>query len=298
MLQAALQAELDDGEHPLLYVSTPTFFGVSYVINPWMVNQVGHVNNDLAFKQWTELTTTLSELTEVHIISCNVGILPDATFIANAGSFLPRHDGEYVFFSSKFKFPERRHEERFFINTFIDEGFKVDNLDGDYLFEGDGDLLRLRDLLVIGHGFRTSFSFIDKLSTYYGKEGVLALNLVDPRFYHLDTCFFYHYACGREACTYFPQAFDSNSLSLLRKALRERGIPALEVSEVDAVNMACNAVGIGDMIIAHKFSQKLKRWFEKHDFRTIAINLSEFHKAGGSAKCLTIRVPSQAVMHK
>lgn len=294
MLRTALQQELSDGERPRLIVSEPTFFGVDYIINPWMTDNIGHVDHKLAVKQWNALVEKLAFLTDVEVIRCEDPALPDVVFVANAGSFLPKvkEDGRYAFFCSRFKHLERRGEEKFFTEAFANKGIEVSEIPGEYTFEGDGDLLRLRDFLVIGSGFRTSESFVHDASDCF-REGVLVVKLVDPRFYHLDTCFFYHYLAGNEVCLFYPGAFASGSLSLIRKAVHDLHIPSFEVSEAEAISMTCNAVGVNDKVIAHKFSPRLKRWLKTQGFETVTVNLSEFHKAGGSAKCLTLRVPSK-----
>lgn len=300
-LRQKLKLELAESQRPLIYVSRPTHFGVDYTINPWMEGQIGNVNHEVAMLQWENLIQVLNRLTDVVMINCPDAKLPDVTFVANAGSFLPIN-GQYVFVPSSFKNVERQGERQFFIDALTGGNITVylDKLTS--FFEGDGDLLRLRDRLVIGYGHRTDKDFAYSLSTLIGTTDdlVIQLNLIDPRFYHLDTCFFYHNhktTAGHQEdfCMYFPDAFSKQSRAQLRTILRDQRIQALELNESEALKMGCNAIGIGAAIIAHEFSDRVKSWLGQKGFFTKEVTLSEFHKAGGSAKCLTLRVPKDAI---
>lgn len=293
-IRSKLKQELKDSKRPLLYVSRPTFFGVDYVINPWMDGHVGNVNRVEAHEQWKNLVSVLRELTDVRVVNCSDPKLPDVAFIANAGSFLPTKNG-YTFFPANFKHFERRQEQNFFVDELAWDGFESEYLI-DY-FEGDGDLLRLRDLLVLGHGHRTDIEAVGAIAraTNALPDDLIALNLIDHRFYHLDTCFFYHNNGNEDICMYYPGAFDDFSLHMLRRVCLEIHINVFEVNENEALSMICNAVGVGPTIIAHSFSDRVTSWLDAHGFKTRTSPLSEFHKAGGSAKCLTLRVPRAAV---
>jgi N-dimethylarginine dimethylaminohydrolase len=110
------------------------------------------------------------------------------------------------------------------------------------------------------------------------------LQLVDERFYHLDTCFC---PLASDFVLYFPKAFDEQSNNKIISHFNGRSIP---VSEEDATNFACNAINIGDVIILNKASDKLKDRLNNAGFEVIEIDLSEFMKSGGSAKCLTLKL--------
>ena len=59
---------------------------------------------------------------------------------------------------------------------------------------------------------------------------------------------------------------------------------------MDAGNFACNAVNIGDRVILNKASDPLKARLMLAGFQVHEVELSEFLKAGGSAKCLTLKL--------
>jgi len=119
------------------------------------------------------------------------------------------------------------------------------------------------------------------------------LRLVDPRFYHLDTCFcplFGGFAM------YFAPAFDAESLARIEKHYPEdKRIP---VEEGDALRFACNAVNVGRTIVMNEISTALRNRLESLGFRVVQVQLSEFLKAGGAAKCLVLRLSEMDVTHR
>lgn len=116
---------------------------------------------------------------------------------------------------------------------------------------------------------------------------VAPLRLTDPRFYHLDTCF-----CPLPGgcLLWYPPAFDAQG-----RAEVERRVPAalrLALSEDAACAFACNAVCAGRTVIMHppppQAQDTLSRWLAGHGFALRTTPMTEFLKAGGSSKCLTL----------
>jgi N-dimethylarginine dimethylaminohydrolase len=62
------------------------------------------------------------------------------------------------------------------------------------------------------------------------------------------------------------------------------------VDTEDAGNFACNAVNVGNTIFMNKASDALKSRLLVAGFKVNEVDLSEFLKAGGSAKCLTLKL--------
>jgi lysine-ketoglutarate reductase/saccharopine dehydrogenase-like protein (TIGR00300 family) len=114
---------------------------------------------------------------------------------------------------------------------------------------------------------------------------VVSLRLIDERFYHLDTCF-----CPLTGgyLLYYPPAFDSYSNRVIEMRIPEE--KRIIVEEPDAVCFACNAVNVGSTIVMNQISDGLKNKLTKAGFNVTETPLSEFLKAGGAAKCLTLRV--------
>ena len=202
-------------------------------------------------------------------------------FTANAGLVL----GENAVLS-RFYHPERQKEEPYFKKWFEDNGFNVFELPKDLPFEGAGDALLDREgrWLWAGYGFRSELDSHPYIAKWLDIE-VLSLRLIDDRFYHLDTCF-----CPLSGgyLLYYPGAFDSYSNHIIEgRVPKEKRIA---IAEADAVNFACNSVNVGQTIVMNKASNSLKQRLADVGFKVIETPLTEFLKAGGAAKCLTLRI--------
>lgn len=258
----------------------PDHYDVDYVINPWMEGNIHKSSRDRAVDQWYKLFHVLKDNAIVDLVQPQKGV-PDMVFTANAGLVL----GDTVVLS-RFFHKERQGEEPFFKQWFEDKGYTVHELPKDLPFEGAGDALLDREgrWLWAGYGFRSELDSHPYLAKWLDIE-VLSLRLMDERFYHLDTCF-----CPLNGgyLLYYPPAFDSYSNRLI-----EMRVPAekrIAIAEADAVNFACNAVNIDSIVVMNKASDELKGRLQSAGFEVIETQLTEFLKAGGAAKCLTLRV--------
>ncbi len=265
---------------PAFLMCPPTLYDVNYVINPWMAGNVNRSSRIRATQQWTNLHTALSNIASVHLVEPQPGS-PDMVFTANAGLV----HGDTVALSS-FYHPERQGEEPHFRRWFQQTGFTVCDIPRVTPFEGEGDALfepgGLR--LWAGHGPRTRQDSHRRLTELWGLE-VVSLRLVDPRFYHLDTCFC---PLANGEVMYYPAAFDDESRgSIERHFGAERRIA---VAEADAVRFACNAVNVGSTILLNHITAELDARLQSRGYQVFQIELSEFLKAGGAAKCLVLRL--------
>lgn len=258
----------------------PDYFSVDYVINPWMAGQEGEPDMQRAMEQWVTLKDTLSEHADVVTMDPQPK-LPDLVFTANAGVVYGKKA-----IASHFMPMERRPEEAHNKQWFRDNGFELLDLDDKIGFEGAGDCLfdRGGDWLWTGYGFRTEIEAHAEIQKYFDIE-VVSIRLTDSRFYHIDTCF-----CPLNGgfLMYHPPAFDFDS----RIAIESRIPPhkRIVVDTADAGNFACNAVNVGDTVFLNKASDPLKARLMLAGFKVRQVDLSEFLKAGGSAKCLTLKV--------
>jgi len=262
-------------------------YDVQYVINPWMDGNVNRSSRENAERQWEQLHTALESLAQVALVEQQAGS-PDMVFTANAG--LVRNG---VVALSRFLHAERQGEEPHFRKWFDDSGFAVRELPRAVPFEGEGDALFEADnsRLWAGHGMRSRECSHQYLRDTWGVE-VVSLRLVDPRFYHLDTCFcplFGGYVL------YYPEAFDAASQAKIVARYAEE--KRIAVSLRDAVRFACNAINIGTTILLNEVSAQLSSRLESHGFKVIQTPLGEFLKAGGAAKCLVLRLSEMDVTH-
>ena len=258
----------------------PRLYDVNYVINPWMVGNVHASSQALAAVQWQRLYEAVSEIANVELIEPEPGS-PDMVFTANAG--LERNG---IVAISSFFHHERQGEEPHFRRWFRQAGYTIVDIPRNTPFEGEGDALFSTDghCLWAGHGLRTAASSHRALREAWGVF-VSPLHLIDPRFYHLDTCFA---PLEGGYVMYFPDAFDY--LSLYRIEAFYPPEKRIIVREADAVSFACNAISVGRTIILNKISSKLSGDLEQLGFKVIQIELTEFLKAGGAAKCLVMKV--------
>jgi N-dimethylarginine dimethylaminohydrolase len=245
-----------------------------------MEGQIHATNRDLANMQWVRLRALLKEHADVVAIPAVPG-LPDLVFTANA-ALIYRHTA----IVSSFRCPERRPESAQFANWLAADGFKVKRLPEEVPFEGAGDALfdRKEAVLWMGHGMRSDIDAKPYLEQSVHVE-VQPLQLIDPRFYHLDTCF-----CPLEKgyLLYYPPAFDADSNAAIKARVpHARRLP---VSDEDALHFACNAVNIGKKLILNYASPELALRLRKCGFELTTTALSEFMRAGGAAKCLSLRL--------
>lgn len=258
----------------------PDYFTVDYVINPWMAGNEDSLNLDRAKAQWETLRDTLGRHADIVTMKPQPD-LPDMVFTANAGVVY----GDKAI-ASHFMPHERRPEEQHFKAWFRENGFELLDLDEKIGFEGAGDCLLDRGgpWLWTGFGFRTEIEAHAAIRDFFDID-VVSIRLTDSRFYHIDTCF-----CPLTDgfLMYHPPAFDYDS----RVAIESR-IPShkrIVVDTMDAGNFACNAVNIGHRVFLNKASAPLKARLMLAGFEVHEVELSEFLKAGGSAKCLTLKL--------
>lgn len=267
----------------------PDHYDVDYVINPWMEGNIHKSSSDRAVEQWQQLHHILKDRSLVDLVEPQRG-WPDMVFTANAGLVL----GKNVVLS-RFLHKERQGEEPYFKQWFESQGYTVHELPKDLPFEGAGDALLDREgrWLWAGYGFRSELDSHPYLAKWLDIE-VVSLRLMDERFYHLDTCF-----CPLTDgyLLYYPPAFDSYSNRLIEmRVIPEKRIA---IEEADALNFACNTVNIDRVVVMNKASDRLKARLTEAGFEVLETPLTEFLKAGGAAKCLTLRVtePVRAEVH-
>jgi len=260
-----------------LLVCPPDYFGIEYEINPWMrITNASDLQRSR--QQWDELIRVLQVDIGVQV-ECMQPIrgLPDLVFTANAGIVA---DGKAV--PSRFLHPERQREEQYFEKWFEALGFELIRLDSTLFFEGAGDLLGFPEIWFGGYRPRSDIRAYSQLTEIFHRE-ILPLELIDSRFYHLDTCF-----CplsGGELL-YYPQAFDSYAQTVIESYIPQER--RLIVPTQEAERFACNAVCVNRHVVLPTGCPETRRLLEDRGYQTHPLELDEFMKAGGSAKCLTL----------
>lgn len=230
-----------------------------------------------AVEQWDSLKDRLAEYgAELSFVIPREG-LPDMVFTANAGLYLKDKN---VFVLSNFKYEQRGPETWWFHQFFAEQGVRV--VVPACKFEGAGDALFLGGTLVGGYGFRTDRALYQEIGPMLDKEPV-TVQLVDPHFYHLDTCF-----CPLADQDYliYPGAFDAEGL----EAIRGLGGREIAIDEVEAKKFACNAVQVGKTVIMPSGCPNTMQKLQESGYAPVATDMSEFLKSGGACKCLTLEI--------
>jgi N-dimethylarginine dimethylaminohydrolase len=257
----------------------PDYYGIEYEINPWMSRSRGSTP-ERARRQWTALYEILRGLgVTVELMTPQPG-LPDLVFTANAGLVFGTR-----FFNSRFRHEVRARETPHFDAWFAAHGFQVEHLPEGVYFEGAGDALFCGSKLFAGYRIRSDVHGHQYLAKAVGKL-VLPLELINPRFYHLDTCFC---PLAPDEAIYYPAAFDAYG----RKVLQTHIPRLLAVTEAEAHRFGCNAVVVGKTVVLNTSCERLAADLRGWGYETVATELDEFIKAGGSAKCLTIRLDGE-----
>jgi N-dimethylarginine dimethylaminohydrolase len=264
---------------PRILMCPPDYYGIEYEINPWMSRARG--SEPLrAREQWRRLHDTLAGLgAQIELMTPQPG-LPDLVFTANAGLVYGQR-----FFNSRFRHDVRARETPHFDAWFREHRYATEHLPEGMYFEGAGDALFCCPILFSGYRIRSDAAAHQWLGRTLGHM-VLPLELVDPRFYHLDTCFC---PLAPGEALYFPGAFDAYG----RKVLPSHIPKLLEVVEREAERFACNAVVVGKNVVVNTGCPQLTADLEERGYRVTAVELDEFIKAGGSAKCLTLRLDGE-----
>lgn len=264
---------------PRILMCPPDYYGIEYEINPWMSRSRGSAT-DVADRQWRQLHDTLGSLgVQVESMTPQPG-LPDLVFTANAGLMFRDR-----FYSSRFRHEVRARETPHFDAWFAAQGFRVEHLPPGMYFEGAGDALFCGPKLFAGYRIRSDVHGHQHLGKELGVQ-VLPLELINPRFYHLDTCFC---PLAPGVAIYYPAAFDGYG----RKVLETHIPKLLPVVEPEANRFGCNAVVVGKTVITNSRCDRLAADLRAWGYEPIAVELDEFLKAGGSAKCLTLRLDGE-----
>ena len=275
---------------PHILMCAPEHFEVAYAINPWMdpATWASEAPALLAAShtEWRALHAKLSELGAAIELVPPAPDLPDLVFTANAAVVMDRKA-----LLARFRHPERQREEGHFENAFqalkeagvLDE---VEYLPSDIVLEGAGDCVwdQTRRMFWMGYGPRSDEAARRCVEAAFGTD-VVALELADPRFYHMDTALA---PLPRGELMYFPGAFTFEGLG----EIHERVPPEqrIVISAEDAAVLAANAVCLDDAIVLSRCSASLRRRLGLRGYQVHTTPLDAFARSGGSAFCLTLRL--------
>jgi N-dimethylarginine dimethylaminohydrolase len=277
-----------------LLMCRPQHFAVSYSINPWMdpTRWAGDAGaHAAAEREWAALYRQLIKLGAAVELVPPAPALPDLVFTANAAVVL---DGKALL--ARFRHPERQREEGHFAAAFralqarglIDA---VRKLPKGLVLEGAGDCVwdARRNLFWMGYGPRSDAGAARVVEDVFGHD-VIALELADPRFYHMDTALA---PLPRGEVMYLPSAFTAAGLAAIgeRVARHDR----IEIAIEDGRRLAANAVVLGRTLVMSGCGRRLRAQLAERGYEVAATPLSSFLRSGGSAFCLTLRLDRRSV---
>jgi len=257
----------------------PEYYGIEYEINPWM-SRSRQADRPLAHEQWRRLYETLSGLGATVSLLAPVAGLPDLVFTANAAMIYRRRA-----ILSHFRHQQRQGEEPLFEHWFSEHNFTVERLPEGRYFEGAGDALFCGETLLAGYRIRSDVRSQQLVGQLVGSR-VVPLELIDGYYYHLDTCFC---PLAPGEAIWYPGAFDDYG----RRALADVVPSLIEVAPEEARSFACNAVVVGQHVVTNTGCPRLHADLKTRGYEPMETPLAEFVKAGGSAKCLTLRLDGE-----
>jgi len=252
----------------------PEHFAVAYEINPWMATGV-RVDRDRAGAQWDGLRAALLEAGATVELQPPEPSVPDLVFTANAGIVSGRS-----FVPSRFRHLERQPETALDIAWFEARGYEVHRLSEDVDHEGAGDALPFGGVLVAGHRFRSDAAAHPQLSKLLG-VAVRSVELVDPRYYHLDITF-----CPLDStrAILWPGAWDAYGRRVMEALVPE----PLVLEAEEAQRFVANSVVVGRTVLMPACPPRVGRQLEAWGFVPVEVDVGEFMKAGGGCRCLTL----------
>jgi N-dimethylarginine dimethylaminohydrolase len=259
----------------------PRHFGVLYEINPWMHTEV-RVDVDLARAQWEGLVDALTAAGAEVVAMEPAEHVPDLVFTANAGLV-----SGALFVPSHFRFAERQPETEVFAAWFEAAGATVRRIPAAMHHEGAGDALPFggagadgRAVLLSGYRPRSDAAAGPVLSGLLGCP-VRSVELVDERLYHVDLTF-----CPlddrRAICA--PLGWDAYGRAVVADLVPE----PLWLEDDEALSFCANSVVVGTNVVMPVVPPRVGRILEGWGFSVAEVPVSEFLKAGGGCRCLTL----------
>jgi N-dimethylarginine dimethylaminohydrolase len=270
----------------------PTFFHVENPINPHMRKADGslhQLDKPKAMKEWNVLRETYVKLgLNVHEADAQEG-LPDMVFCANQSLPFVTRLGEKTAIMSNMANDTRHREVRVIQSTLSRQGYKIQHLperSSSTLFEGMGDALWLpgHRVLLGGYGHRTTKEIYSEVFSRVDAT-VVTFELVNPRFYHLDTCLSILDSQTALAC---KDAFTDDGWALVKKIFPR--LIEVSVAEADSPVFACNAhCPDGRHVILQAGATQTVTALKSQGFIPIELSTEEFIKSGGSVFCMKLQ---------
>jgi arginine dihydrolase len=257
----------------------PDHFRVDYAINPFM-DLHDQPDGRRSRAQWDALVAALRDAGASVDVLAQREDSPDMVYAMNLGLVLNGPEQRRVVISHM-RHPERRREAESAEPWFADHGFATSYVgrDGVGAHLEAGDAFAFGDALVVGYGPRTEELALKHLAADLGVR-VRGLRITHPGMYHLDLGLCPLDSTRAMVC---PAAFDEPSAAALLDLVPE----PLVLSEEEALTFCANSVVVGRTVVMPSCPDRVRRQLEGWGFTVEVVDVSEFHKGGGSVRCLT-----------
>jgi len=269
-------------------VTSPKYFAISEARNPFFRPECS-VDLPLAIQQWDHLCEVFKYVgLEVSLLDPYPG-LEDMCFSANQAFVGIDHDDRSFAIPSRMLHRSRRDEVEHFSNWYSRQGYRIVDLglEGEEFLEGAGDLIWNPDWESVwaGFGHRSTRAAIDLFALQMVSLGfeVRKLELVDAYFFHLNLCLS---PLTPESLLIYPGAFSPETLASIRCSTH-----TYEVTREEALQFICNGLSVNGYYITPRLSRRLEQILGREGIEPIVVDLSEFHKAGGSVASLKMLLP-------
>lgn len=269
---------------------SPDYFDIVDVKNVHMQGHIGNTDKAQVNAQWQSLKDAYDALLTNKVLD-EVSVIPgapgceDMVFCANQTLPWKMEDGSEVVVMSRMRHESRQREVPYFEEFFKNKGFKPLHFNNVKMFEGMGDVIPHpgKRLLYGGYGHRTTAEAYDELATML-QTPVVALELINPKFYHLDTCFV---PLSKDSVMLCKEAFTEEGLAMIRQLFTKvYYIPEYETEKYFSLNAhAFDAHGTKTAIL-QKGSAITVDVLKQEGYNVVEIETGEFMKSGGSVFCM------------
>lgn len=269
---------------------SPDYFDIVDVKNVHMQDNQGNVNRSLAQQQWLDLLKIYQKLQEQNMLSA-IKVLAgqegceDMVFAANQSFPWITTEGEKQVIVSKMRHESRKKEVPHFEKSYLQDQYQLLYLKQADLFEGMGDAIPLpgKRLIFGGYGHRSDRKALEEIANML-KTPIIALELINEKFYHLDTCFI---PLDSNTCLLFPGAFQPEDLKGLQKLFKTIvEIPEKEAAKGFALNAHILQKDGNKAAIIQTGNPYTISVLEKNGFEVFQTETSEYIKSGGSVFCM------------
>ncbi len=285
--------DLKRREEPLkVLMCSPDYFDIIDVKNIHMEGMASSLNKSKAIQQWNGLKAIYQKLVEdgllqeIKIIDGVEGC-EDMVFCANQSfPYLSPYNDKLVWMS-KMRHPSRQNEVPFFEQFYQNLDYTPKHFKNTDLFEGMGDTIPHpgKQLLYGGYGHRSKTNAYEELSKELNVP-IIALELINENFYHLDTCFV---PLSETQVMLCKEAFTEAGFALLQQCFDE----IFEIPMEEAIQTFClNAHVVNNNNTKQKAaiiqigSTAAKAALQKCGYQIYEVETSEFMKSGGSVFCM------------